>query len=157
MTVDLESKINGITDDLADLVRNLDEKKAALQAQDKLNLLNDKRRKGDGLEKSRQDLLDQIEALKRAKEEALAGNGIGGVSDKVLKAIEDRQAALEKQLNELDNLRRTKQDQEREKDKLEKQLKWLVVKNNRYDDEIGRLQDEKETLADQVGDLEQLL
>jgi archaellum component FlaC len=110
MTVDLESKINGITDDLADLVRNLDEKKAALQAQDKLNLLNDKRRKGDGLEKSRQDLLDQIEALKRAKEEALAGNGIGGVSDKVLKAIEDRQAALEKQLNELDNLRRTKQD-----------------------------------------------
>ena len=157
MTVDLESKINGITDDLADLVRNLDEKKAALQAQDKLNLLNDKRRKGDGLEKSRQDLLDQIEALKRAKEEALAGNGICGVSDKVLKAIEDRQAALEKQLNELDNLRRTKQDQEREKDKLEKQLKWLGVKNNRYDDEIGRLQDEKETLADQVGDLEQLL
>ena len=40
MTVDLESKINGITDDLADLVRNLDEKKAALQAQDKLNLYN---------------------------------------------------------------------------------------------------------------------
>lgn len=33
----------------------------------------------------------------------------------------------------------------------------LGVKNNRYDDEIARLQDEKETLADQVGDLEQLL
>jgi hypothetical protein len=40
---------------------------------------------------------------------------------------------------------------------LDKQLKWLGVKNNRYDDEIARLQDEKETLADQVGDLEQLL
>ncbi len=64
---------------------------------------------------------------------------------------------MEKQLNELENLRRTKQDQEREKDKLDKQLKWLGVKNNRYDDEIARLQDEKETLADQVGDLEQLL
>jgi|688.fasta_scaffold215428_2 hypothetical protein len=58
MTEDLESKINGITDDLADLVRNLDDKKAALQAQEKLNLLNDKRRKNDSLEKSRQDLLD---------------------------------------------------------------------------------------------------
>ena len=64
---------------------------------------------------------------------------------------------MEKQLDELENLRRTKQDQEREKDKLDKQLKWLGVKNNRYDDEIARLQDEKETLADQVGDLEQLL
>jgi len=53
-------------------------------------------RPGPSLDKQRQDLLDQLAALKQARDDAIANGDAGSVVDKVLQAIQDRQAALER-------------------------------------------------------------
>jgi chromosome segregation ATPase len=80
-----------------------------------------------------------------------------GVTEKVLQGIRDREKALQKQLDELDKLRNKKQDQGRELDMLNRGMKYLARKSDRYDLDIKRLEDEKEELEDQVNELEQLV
>jgi chromosome segregation ATPase len=80
-----------------------------------------------------------------------------GVTEKVLQGIRDREKALQKQLDELDKLRSKKQDQGRELDMLNRGMKYLARKSDRYDLDIKRLEDEKEELEDQVNELEQLV
>lgn len=53
-------------------------------------------RPGPSLDKQRQDLLDQLAALRQARDDAIANGDAGSVVDKVLQAIQDRQAALER-------------------------------------------------------------
>jgi chromosome segregation ATPase len=77
-----------------------------------------------------------------------------GVTEKVLQGIRDREKALQKQLDELDKLRNKKQDQGRELDMLNRGMKYLARKSDRYDLDIKRLEDEKEELEDQVNELE---
>lgn len=80
-----------------------------------------------------------------------------GVTEKVLQGIRDREKALQKQLDELDKLRNKRQDQGRELDMLNRGMKYLARKSDRYDLDIKRLEDEKEELEDQVNELEQLV
>lgn len=74
-----------------------------------------------------------------------------------MQAIKDRENALQKQIAELDQLRKLKQEQDRERDMLDRGMKYLGRKSDRYDLNIKRLEDEKEDLEDQVSELSQLL
>ena len=81
MSQDLQNKIANITGDLDGLLKTIDNQRAQLAAQEKALSQN---MRVTNLDKQRQDLLDHIAALKKARDDAIASGAAGSVVEKVL-------------------------------------------------------------------------
>lgn len=81
MSQDLQNKIANITGDLDGLLKTIDNQRAQLATQEKALSQN---MRVPNFDKQKQDLLDHIAALKKARDDAIASGAAGSVVEKVL-------------------------------------------------------------------------